>query len=546
MTRTPAGTATPETPDTPHASEAPDTPETQDTQDTQDTPVREDTAAAEGPSVRRFGAVLALARFEARELLFTIQILFFFCLEAGLVVLKLLSTDGMDDYPVLNTVDRGTQTAPVLFAIAVLVCTNAAALRSRKNGTDQLFDVTAMEPWRRTAAHVLSVVPYAALAAVMVAVEHLWAALKPGAIGHGSIGELAVGPLTVLLAGVTGVLLARLLPYAFAPILFVIAFYVVMTAAAAAGAGGTGWGWLSPIVFDEDGGGDPAPSYLLGRPAAWHAVYLLGLVALVICAALLFSGGRTRAVKAAAALALATTAAGAIGQLPHDTAALEAARKTASRTPEKVQSCTEYGGSKYCSFPEWSGVRREWSGVVDRVQSLAGGTAATMPLTVRQRIDVVDGVETDTYVEPVSTPGQVTVGTRWGGNRVPEFAVGVASVLVAGKEDVALDDLCRDARMVTIMWLVLGADPTPTDTFQNVRLNDSTAGADLVLDPTNPLEMSAAQTTVVRELLNRPRAEVTARVKEHWTELTSSATTPAQAARLLGVKAPKEAATCDE
>ena len=494
---------------------------------------------------RRSGAVLALARFEARELLMQVQILFFFALYVGFVVLRMARQEGMDDYPVLNTVDRATQLTPLLFAISVLVCANAAALRSRKNGTVQQFDVLPMEPWRRTAAHVLSVVPFAALTAVVVGAEYVREALKPGAIGHGSLGELAVGPLMVLMAGVTGVLLARALPSAFVPILFVIAIYLVMVVLSQAGDEGKWWGWLSPLVINAETGGDPVPSDLLGRPAAWHALYMLGLCAVVVCAALLLSGGRTRAVKAATALALATTVAAAIGQIPRDTAALEAARRTATEHPEKVQSCTEYDGSTYCSFPEWNGVRADWAGVVDRVRSLAGGPAAKTSLTVRQRIDVTGGVEVDSALTPSRTPDEVTVGTRWGGNRVPEFAVGVATVLVMGTEEAAVDDMC-DARTVTVMWLALGGFPSPSTTFQNARVDDSTEGSGLALSPTDPLNMTANQTTVVRELLARPRAEVTARVKEHWTELTSATTTTAQAAKLLGVPAPKEAEKCDE
>ncbi|MGW0875890.1 ABC transporter permease [Streptomyces sp. NPDC002740] len=494
---------------------------------------------------RRTAAVLALARFEARELLLQIPVLFFFALYVVLIALRLMSRDGMDAFPVLNTIDRRTQAAPLLFALALFICANAAALRSRKHGTVQQFGVLAMEPWRRTLAHVLSVIPYAGLTALTVAAEYTREALKPGAIGHGSFGELAVGPLSVLLAGITGVLLARLLPSPFVPILFVIAVYVLGTLVSGLIGTDPGWvGGLDPIQAFSSSGGDPVPSDLLGRPAGWHALYVTGLCAVLTCAALLVAGGRTRAVKAATALALAATAAGVIGQLPHDTAALDAARRTAFESPEKVQSCSAYNGSTYCSFPEWSGVRDDWAEVVDRVRSGAGG-AAEDRLTVRQRVYTDGGVEIDGALDPSTTAGEVTVGTRWGGNRVPEFAVGVASVLVGGSEDVTTEPMC-DARAVTIMWLVLGNDPTPLATFQNVRLDDSTTGSGAVLAPTNGLSLSSTQTTVIRELLDQPRAGTTARVKAHWTELTSAKTTTAQAAKLLGVEVPKEADQCEE
>jgi hypothetical protein len=295
--------------------------------------------------------------------------------------------------------------------------------------------------------------------------------------------------------------------------------------------------------------GEDAPAFTPGsRPAGWHALYVTAVCLVLACAALLRAGGRTRAVKAATALALAAVAVGAIGQSSQDTAGLAAARTTATDAPQKVQSCTTHDGSRYCAFPEWSGVRSGWAGVVERVRSLTGGEAARTPLTVRQHIDTTYGVEADAALTPSTVPGQVTVGTRWGGNRVPEFAVGVATVLVAGAEAATEREMCHDARPITIMWLVLGADPTPSDTFRRVRLNDTTEGSGLVLAPTNSLSMTAAQTTVVRELLARPRAEVTARVKAHWAELTSTTTSPAEAAKLLGVAAPQEteAQSCEE
>ncbi|MFG2574773.1 ABC transporter permease [Streptomyces sp. NPDC048481] len=497
----------------------------------------------EGHRVR---AVLALARFEVRELLLQVPLLLTFALYIGFVALRLMHRDGMDDYPVLNTVDRQTQAEPLLFAVAVFICCNAAVLRSRKNHTEQQFDVLAMEPWRRTIAHVLSVVPFAALTALVVAVEFAREALKPGAIGHGSVGELAVAPLTVLLAGVLGVLLARLLPSSFVPILLSIPLYMLFVVASAAEDSGRWEGWLSPFLFAVQSGGDPVPSDLLGRPAGWHALYVTGLCAVLTCVALLRSGGRTRAVRAAAVLALAVTVTGAVGQYPREAEALDKARRTAAATPQKVQSCERRGRSTYCSFDEWSGVRSEWAEVVDRVQSAAAGAAAEARLTIRQRVYLDDQVEVDGALEPSTTPGEVSVGTRWGGNRVPEFAVGAAVVLVGGREDMTTQGLCDDARAVTVMWLVLSTDPTPTATFRNVRLDDSLSGPAVVLAPTNGMSLTGPQTTVVRELLKRPRAAMTARVKAHWAQLTSPGTTTAQAARLLGVEVPEEAEKCEE
>ncbi|MGW7606978.1 ABC transporter permease [Streptomyces sp. NPDC054766] len=490
----------------------------------------------------RAAAVLALARFEARELLLQIPVLVFLAVYVGYAGWRLfIGGDGMDDFPVLQDADRATQPTPMLLAVAVFICVNRAVLRSRRQSTDQHFDILPMEHWRRTVAHALSVLPLGAITALVVGFQYTWAALKPGAVGHGSPAELVVGPLMVLLAGVLGVLLARVIPVGFVAPPFVIGAFVLTTLVSAATQGKHWVSWLGPVVVEE--GADPFPSELLGRPAAWHALYLMGLAVLLLCLAVLISGGRTWLVKSVAAAALAATAVGVAGQSPGEPASLIAARTKASVTPEKVQTCVQHGRSTYCAFPEWTGRIADWADAVDRVQSRAGGSAGGERLTVRQRIDARYGLQSDAAIAPSTTPGTVTVGTRWGGNRLPEFAVGVASVLVTGNEDAA-GKRC-DARVVTTMWLALSTQPDPIKSLRDVRLDDSIEGSAIALAPTNPVSMSAQQTTVVRELLQKPHYSVAAKVKAHWTELTSAKTSTARVAELLGVPADGKATAAD-
>ena len=496
-------------------------------------------AAPRAAEPGRFGPVIALARFEARELLLQIPVVAAGALWVFLTVLRLIREEGMDDFPVLFMADRDTQNLPLLLSIAVLISVNTAVLRGHRNKTVEQFGMLPLEPWRRTLAHVLSIVPFALFTAVAVGVDFAYSALKPGAVGSGSVGELLVGPMTVMFAGIIGILLAGLWPLSVVPVLLLVVAYVTLIGPVAL----TGdWSrWFNPVVGEDGSGGIPTPSYLLDRPSGWHALYLAALCVLLACVAMLVKGGRTAVLKTAAVVALAVTVTAGFAQRPGGGTALTEARRIASEHPEKVQSCEEHGGSTYCSFPEWDGQRVRWARVVDRVRSVSGSTA---PLTVRQRIDVTYGVESNAALEPQSGAGQVTIGTRWGGNRVPEFAVGVASVLVAGSERAA-ENLCG-ARGVTVMWLALGADPTPKDTFRELRIDDSTVGSGIVRAPTDSVALTAQQSDVVSSLLDRPATGVTAAVKAHWSELTSPRTTTADAARLLGVAAPKGAEKCDE
>ncbi|WP_328845361.1 ABC transporter permease [Streptomyces sp. NBC_00258] len=509
-----------------------------------ETPVR---AVEPAHPARPWAAVFALARFEARELRMIAASLGVAVLYVAWVVRQVTQRQG--DYPVLQDVDRDTQGMPVLVGLVVMLGVNRAVLRSHRRDTDRHFDVLVVEPWRRTVAHALSIVPAVLFTAVCVLVQFTWAALKPGAVGHGSPAELAVGPLTVLLFGVVGVLLARLFRSVFAaPVILVLLLFGMLFVAPSSGSNWTSW--LGPVVTES--GSSPFPSDLLGRPAGWHVLYLVGLVLLAALVAVLLSGGRTTVVKVAVAGSLALTLVGAVGQSSGTPAGSTPARERATNAPEKVQSCLKRGGSTYCAFPEWTGRTADWAEVVDRVQNLAGGSAGGERLTVRQRIDATYGLETDTLISPSTTPGQVTVGTDWGGNRVPEFAAAVASVLVAGNEK-AGSEVC-DARMVTIMWLALGGESDPMTSLRNVRLDDSVSGSAIVLSPTESMSMSAEQTRIVVDLLKKPRYSVAGKVKAKWTELTSPKTSTARVAELLGVPAADESAagaeadgdSCDE
>ncbi|MYS90429.1 MULTISPECIES: hypothetical protein [Streptomyces] len=475
-------------------------------------------------------AVFALALFETRRLLTRLPVVIAFLVYLGWTVWR--SGKAWGGYPALQDADRATQSAPMLVGLAVLLAVNRAALRSWRHGTEQHFAVLVLPPWRRTAAHALSVVAVALLTAGCVAAQFGWEALRPGAIGHGSVAELLVGPLTVLLSGLAGLLMAQLVRSALAAPLTVVFFLFLFLFGTGAGDGVTRW--LVPVVGESTS--NTLPSDLLGRPAAWHALYLAGLALCAGLVAVLVAGGRKPVVVAGVAGAVAMTLVGGVAQAGGDSAGLARARERATVHPEQVQSCVRRDGSTYCAFPEWGPRVADWAGVVDRVRSLAGGGAQEQDVVVRQRVEARYGLSGDGALMPLERPHEVTVGTQWGGNRVPEFSAAVAGVLVAGDEK-ASTSMC-DGRMVTVMWLALGWESDPMAALRRVRLDDSVTGSAFVLQPTDGMYMTAAQTEVLRELFDRPRGEVTARVKSHWAELTAPKVTAARAARLLGVRAP--------
>lgn len=480
-------------------------------------------------------AVFALALFETRRLLTRIPVLLAFAVYLGWTVWR--SGKAWGDFPALQDADRATQGAPMLIGLAVLLSVNQAALRSRRHGTEQLLTVLVLPAWRRTAAHALSVVAVALVTAVCVAGQFGREVLRPGAIGHGSVGELLVGPLTVLLFGLVGLLVAGLVRFPLAAPLLVVLFLFLFLFFSGMDYGAR---WLLPAV--EEATSNTLPSDLMGRPAAWHALYLAGLALLLGLVAVLVAGGRKPAVFAGVAGALAMTLVGGVAQSAGDSPELVRARERASVHPEQVQSCVRRDGSTYCAFPEWGPRVDDWARVVDGVRSLAGGGAHEQDVVVRQRVEARYGLSGDAALDPLERPHEVTVGTQWGGNRVPEFSAAVAGVLIAGDEKAATS-IC-DGRMIPLMWLAVGWESDPLDALRRVRLDDTVIGSASVLQPTNGLYMTAAQTEVLRALLDLPRAEAGARVKDRWDELTAPKITATRAAGLLGVPAPEREDKC--
>ncbi|MEI5522923.1 ABC transporter permease [Streptomyces brasiliscabiei] len=478
-------------------------------------------------------AVLALARVEARRLL--LHPLVVLALVAYAALLLWPSGETEDAYPVLQDIDRETQLGQLLLGLAVMVAVNLAVLRSHRRGTDATFAVLALEPWWRTVAHLLSVLPTVLVGALVVAGQFTAAALKPGAVGHGSVSELATGPLLILLPAAVGVLLGRVLRTAFAAPLAVIAF-LALTMVFVADSESPAWlRGTAPVLFDE--GARPLPSELLGRPAAWHALYLLALAALAAAGAVLLSGGRTRAVRATVPAALGVVVATVVlqGLAPSD--AVREAREAATRDPARTQECQRRGATTYCAFPEFTPWIGEWARVTDRVRSLAGGTGTTRALTVRQKVAALDGPSGTAEIPPAA-PGEVTATTAWGGERELEFAASVARGLVVGHE--RYDGAHCDARGVLMVWLAVRGTRDGEAMFEKTGEGFNSPG--VIQAPATAVALRSRELAVVRELLAAPQAEVGRRVKASWAELSVAGTSTDRAAALLGVTAPAETA----
>ncbi|MFC8718708.1 ABC transporter permease [Kitasatospora sp. NPDC057198] len=491
-------------------------------------------------------AVRALARVEAVRLLRHPAVLAAGALYAVLWARDLPGGDAAHRFPVLpGDVSWSVHLPLLLLAAGVLLAAHQGVLRAHRDGTGPLFDVLLLGRDRRTAAHLLALLPVTALAALLTAVRAGYLAARPGAAGTLSWWELPAGPLCVPLAGAVGVLLARTAHAAvLAPV--AVAGLGVLTVAAAVDPA-PAWHRLVPLPLADETAA-PLPAALADRPDAAHLLWLAALTALAAGCAL---GRRARPV-AACALAVAL-AAGAL-HLRGPSGAVAERRAAYTAHPAAYQHCTTLGAVTTCAFPGFEAWTGQWRAVAEGVLRYAPPPVAQARYTVRQRIlPAAPGgngaplpaswAEDDAAA---GTPEAVGVGTDWSagtaagerrGDAVAEYATGFAYRAVTGRVPggPGTTTVCG-ARAVLVLWLAGSATPGARDALRSVRGRTSgalsfpllgTSAAGLSFDP------RAAR--VAFELIGaRPPVDAAA----HWAELAAPDTGVERAAELLGVQAP--------
>jgi hypothetical protein len=152
--------------------------------------------------VRARRSMLALAAVESGRLLRHPAVL-----AATALSVWLLWRWGRSTAPVLNYADIAGQLPLALLGGAALLAANLAMLRPHRDGAVDLYGATRLSLARRTLAHLLSVLPLAALGGILVAADLTWVAGMPGRVGTPHPAEAATGPALIVLGGCLGVLL---------------------------------------------------------------------------------------------------------------------------------------------------------------------------------------------------------------------------------------------------------------------------------------------------------------------------------------------------
>ena len=271
----------------------------------------------------RRGVVRSLARVEARRLLLHPLVL------VGLAMTALLTWQVRDEDSLGYVLLMGAGVLPL--AIGVLLASNAAALRPRRDDAEELYATLPAPASARTLALLAAVgvaaVGSAAVALAQATVLGAWGGLDvtyAGQIETPRLVHLVEGPLLVAFFGALGVALARLVPLLITATLGVL---VLLASISIVGWGPeTGWRWLFPPV-----NGAVAPGGVEGWPCdradpswcparvtfddgnmLWHALYLVALTGLAGGIALLRDERTPARVLAVAACGVVAVALGAI------------------------------------------------------------------------------------------------------------------------------------------------------------------------------------------------------------------------------------------
>lgn len=505
------------------------------------------------PQPDELATVGALARIEGRRLLRSPLVL----VGVGLMLLALFG-----DGPWVSSIDSTAADAAfmsLLVAAMTLVASNLAAQRGRRSGAEELFAATPAQPRSRTGAHLLAVIWPAALSVVIPVLVVVTASFY-GRPDLSDLADLAVGPLLVVGAGVLGVMLARWAPTPVAGPLACVAIIALEAFLTSPVVITSGWRYMA-FWFDA-GDIDLLPP----RPALWHVVYLLALIAMAVVGSLLRHGLRLR-LAVAGVVAIAVMVTSAVAQSRYVTDAAWARANGLLAHPEDHQICDDRLGVRYCTFANYRPLADRWAAVVEGVRERVPAEAWPAQLELSQRYTAGDlqytpraqlgkripALRAGATAAVAADGGALHPGRGWTDDGFAELslAVGAASravgLPVAPQAEGVLCDTAGQARAVVALWLAAQATPAAGKALrqitenQVVRLDGGDSEVPHLLVTEDAVERAAAWGMVeVRHALalqRRPAAEVEAHLARSWDDLTDPASTTAALASALGLPA---------
>ncbi|MEO8267357.1 MAG: hypothetical protein ABI706_17795, partial [Ilumatobacteraceae bacterium] len=245
------------------------------------------------------------------------------------------------------------------FAGMTLVAMNLAALRARREGTEELFGSLPATSTTRVVGHLGSVWMGLVVQIVFVATTFASGRFLTdhfGAIDAASIGDVVVSFVLVACAGSLALALARWLPNPLAALAALVVLAVGGTAIG--GIGGNHWSLtrqlsIWPRYPDHDWA-------FAVRPSWWHAAYLLSL-GLVVAVVAVARQRRDRLTLLLGASAVALAGATGYAQTRPMTDG-DAERIAAMISdPVALSSCRTTEGLTLCAYRDYADITRVWA-----------------------------------------------------------------------------------------------------------------------------------------------------------------------------------------
>ena len=445
------------------------------------------------------------------------------------------------------------------FAGMTLVAMNLAALRARREGTEELFGSLPATSTTRVVGHLGSVWMAMVVQIVFVATtiangrfltDHF------GAIDAASIGDIMVSFALVVCAGSLAVALARWLPN---PLVALVAVVVLAIGGSAIGGiGGHHWSLtrqlsIWPRYPDHDWA-------FAVRPSWWHATYLLSLALVVAVVAV----ARQRHDRFTLLLGIgAVFLAGLTGYIQTRPMTDSDAERIAAMISDPVahSSCRTTDGLTLCAYHDYADITKVWARELTAPfaavapQRRAGGFAVVwheprldrLDPAVRERIDV-DALATSWTADQATWNGVEVDGTE--SNLINRLALGLWSVDLPSVP--AGDAPCwagGQARGIVALWVA--AQGMSGDDAQGFvggtwnGLGDSDIGSNVppewidgylwVSDATPPVLWSAADIVAAQTMLKLDATFVRNTLWADWQQWSDASATTADLMTELGV-----------
>ncbi|MGH8907871.1 MAG: hypothetical protein ACRD0K_15465 [Egibacteraceae bacterium] len=469
--------------------------------------------------------------------------------------------------PVLPRDDVEIGYALLPLAAVTLLAANAGAMRSRRHGTQELYDSLPTAPEWRTAGHLLSVIAPFGLAALLAAVD-IACLMLLGGIGTPNFFEVATGPAVVALAGVLGVLLARLAPWTGVAPLTLVGFAAM---------------WYFPYLsyhvrnrifiwpsfwafpwFGPEGSEADVANPLAG---GWHLAYVAGLVVLIACLAMAFHRLRLVTVVAAMLAAALTVGAALTQSGPLTAEELVEMARFASGAPD-TQVCEARDLAEYCTWPAYGPLIDRWhrpiNGVMERLPAAVAGQGLRvrqMALNLWQLCDnrAACRQQVDAVFKAGIRSSDVRVTSIWprdsemGGAElalaasVASWAVGLDTEPQRNEPPICLPS--DQARVAVALWLAAQSTPEAAASLRALHEDAPVARSLLSLSPEfDAVRWPRQEVAYAVALLDHPAWEVAARLQRAWARFTDPGMRTAELAAAFELRPPpviqERAAVC--